>query len=94
MKNKLFALIGCSLLSILLLAGCNNKVQNPPPPTDNNGVIHNNGGNGVNNKNGLGDDHNDINTNNDGNPAVEQSTPREDIIEDKVDMNGKNHKGQ
>ena len=92
MKNKLFALMGCSLLSILLLAGCNNKVQNPPPPTDNNGVIHNNNGNGVNNKKGVGADHNDINTHNDGNPAVDQNTPREDVIEG--DMNGKNHKGQ
>ena len=83
MKKRLLALIGFSLLSIMVLAGCNNKVQNPPPPADNNGVsiimtamvsitimVY-------------GDGHNDINTNNDGNPAVDQNTPREDIIEDK-----------
>ena len=102
MKKRLLAVIGFPLLSIMVLAGCNNKVQNPPPPTDNNGVIHNNdgngvnnnNGNGVNNNNGVGDGHNDINTNNDGNPAVVQNTTREDVIEDKVDMNDKNHKGQ
>ena len=66
------------MLSIidLLLAGCNNKVHNPPPPKVNKGVIHNNDGNGVNNNKGLGDGHNDINTNNDGNPPVDQNTPK------------------
>ena len=47
MKKRLLAVIGCSLLSIMVLAGCNKKVQNPPPPADNNGVIHNNDNNGV-----------------------------------------------
>ncbi len=81
-EEKLFALMGCSLLSILVLAGCNKKVQNPPPPADNNGVIHNNDGNGVNNKNGVGAGHNDINTHNDGNPAVDQNT-REKMLSKK-----------
>ena len=94
MKKRLLTLIGFSLLSIMVLVGCNNKVQNPPPPEANNGVIQKNDGNAVKDNNGIGVEHNDINTNNDGNPAVDQNTPRKDVIEEKIDVNEKIHKGQ
>lgn len=97
MNRKWFMLVAGMLLSAMFLTGCaTNNDQEPPPPNndvdlnDNNGVDRNNNGNDLNNNgNDLNNNNgtNDQNLNNDGDMMKDNNTPREDLIEDKLDRN-------
>ncbi|MCM3729632.1 hypothetical protein M3226_29080 [Neobacillus cucumis] len=134
MKNKLFHLLIGSILSGVLLVGCNNnddnrnvpitdnKIQNPGTdnkirdniqnPTNNNlrNNIQNPADNNLrdDNNNGLGDNNNiddddvndndrfrntnDTNTDTDKDPIKDRNTKQEEIIEDDLDTNDRNHR--
>jgi outer membrane murein-binding lipoprotein Lpp len=139
LKNKLFLLLAGTVLSVSMLAGCNNNDndQNPAPPVNdevdtpldddnnndnnlnnkntrynnNNGLnntntrYNNNDNNGLNNtntrynnNNGLNDNNypvkEDINTPHDKDPVKDRNTPREDIIEDDIDMRDRDKKDE
>lgn len=92
MQKKLLALVGGSILFIMVLTGCGTN-QQPPPDEDvnieepSNGTnVTPNGTNGTNNGTT-----NDLNTDNDGDIMKDRNTPAEDIIEDKHDMNDKDN---
>lgn len=61
MQKKLLALLGYSLLSVMVVAGCGANDQDPPPEDDvnvedpmNDGKVNEDGNNGTNGTNGTG----------------------------------------
>ena len=55
MNRKLVALVGSSLLSVMLLGACNNDDQNPPPEDNDTSdqIDENNNGRNAPNQNGA-----------------------------------------
>ncbi|MEH7253072.1 hypothetical protein V7111_13165 [Neobacillus niacini] len=102
MKKKLFVLLAGTVLSVSMLAGC-NKNQNPPPPVNNEAPLNNtntryNDNNRLNNTNTRYNENNRLNNtntryndgfnNDNGNGMLrDRNINREDIIEDKRDVN-------
>ncbi|WP_026583658.1 hypothetical protein [Bacillus sp. J33] len=91
MNKKLLTLIGGSVLSAMLIAGCATDEQEPPPEddtiTEENGDV--NGGNGgVNGENGT------ENGNMNGDPLEDENTEGEEMIEDQQDIQDENNKDQ
>lgn len=104
MKKKLLALLSCSLLSVIMVAGCANNDQDPPPedgvdvedPATNNGDTNGTMNNGTDGTNGNGTgtnngDNGDINTDGDGDMMEDNNDQGEDMVEDGLDMNDKDN---
>lgn len=81
-------LIGGSVLSAFLLAGC--ATDQEPPPEDE--VIETPGDNDVDN--GVNNGTDDINTENDADPALDNNEQGEDMIEDDRDVNDKDNQDE
>ncbi|MEO2075106.1 MAG: hypothetical protein ABGX20_06885 [Bacillus sp. (in: firmicutes)] len=108
MKKKLFMLLAGSVLSAVLLAGCNNDDRNPPAPTNNNintptdnrmdNDLTPNDTNDVIDDNIMDRNHypetEDKNTPHDKDPGKDNNTPQEDIIEDDIDVNDRDNKDE
>jgi hypothetical protein len=104
MSKRLLTLIGGFALAAMLLGGCaTNNNQNPPPEDVKNGVVDDNN---LNNDNNIGNDINDqitndtypesedINTDHDKDPAKDNNTPQEDVIEDDIDVRDNDNKDE
>lgn len=82
MNNKLMKIVGGSLLSAMLLAGCGTADQDPPPEDNN---IEEPGVNDdLNNDTNL-NENDDVNLDNDGDMMEDNNDPGEDLIEDELD---------
>ncbi|WP_251552301.1 hypothetical protein [Neobacillus muris] len=113
MKKKLLSLLTGTLLSGVILVGCNNddtdtnnNLRNVPEPTvdtPNNNLNRNdldnyryrNNNIDDNDNDGIIDNNNrtnDRNTDTDKDPAKDNNTPREEIIEDDLDARDKDNK--
>jgi hypothetical protein len=102
LNKKLLSIIGSSVLSAMLLAGCNVN-DNPPPEDDTN--VEDQGGNGnldTDLDNGTDDgllendanDTNDTNLPGDGDPALDQNTNQEEQMEDEIDRDDADNKDE
>jgi hypothetical protein len=104
LKKRLFLLLASSVLSSVMLVGCNNNDDDDkePVPTNNNGNtpaenLNYDRDNDVNDGDRM-DNHypesEDKNTDTDKDPGKDNNTPPEDIIEDDRDVNDKDKKDE
>ena len=109
MKRRLLFMFVCSLLSSMVLAGCNNdnNDQNPPPsvntnynndrdmaPTNTKYDVTPNDGNDVINNDDNFSPAEDKNTDTDKDPMKDSNTKNEEIIEDDIDRNDRDNKDE
>jgi hypothetical protein len=90
MNKKLLKLIGGSVLSAMLLAGCATDNQEPPPEDDT--IMEDQGENGGNGGNGGMNGTEDENQN--GDLLEDENTENEEIIEEQGDLQDENNKDQ
>jgi outer membrane murein-binding lipoprotein Lpp len=100
LKKKLFTLLAGSILSAVMLSGCNNDnkndIQNPPVPDVNNPVDINYDKDNIDldNNNNHYPTTEDKNTDTDKDPIKDSNTKQEDIIEDDIDMKDADNKDE